>query len=225
MVITDRGTEVYENQIESLFLQYFEERKIDIKDSDTCKGIPQTRFLSAWKYIYNLLYKPDSSTVRYNNKNSKIDYSDIGEINSICDIYIDLCFEYNIKPSQYSFSRLTGISRDTLNSWDNGSSRGSSDAEGAGIEIKANLTHSDIVKKIKDAQQEWYKSNLSDTTVGQITLANNDEEIGLMYAKNQLMQTNLVGIPVMTSQEIHQARLERKRPEIEFADDGSVIDE
>ena len=196
------GIEIHDNQIESLFLEYFEDRGIDLQH-DTVK---QTKFNAAWKYIYNRLFKPDINTVRYNNKNSKIDYNDIEKLNNICDIYIDLCFEHNIIPCQYGFYRLTGITRDTLNKWDNGESRAGSD-EGA------SLTHSDIVKKIKAAYQEFYKDNLTDAPVGQITIANNDMDLGLMYSRGQQPLLVNVNAPAYSQDEIKKYIADQARKE------------
>lgn len=191
MFRVDEETEVYDNQIEAYFKQYFIDRGINLeKDS-----VKQSKYNAAWKYVYSNLFKPDSNTIRYNNKNSKIDYSDVWELNTICDIYIDLCFEYNITPSQYGFYRLTGITRDTLNSWKRGEYRGGDE--------KATLTHSYIVKKIDDAYKEFYKNNLSDTPVGQITMANNDEGVGLMYAERQA-QADAWRLPTASREEIAQ---------------------
>lgn len=207
MIATDQGVEVYENDIEFYFKQFFEDRGIDL-EHDTVK---QTKFNAAWKYIYNNLFKPDINTVRYNNKNSKIDYSDIHVLNNICDIYIDLCFEYNIMTGQYGFSRLTGISRDTLNSWKRGEYRGN--IKGNGDEILG-LTHSDIVKKIDNLYTEMHKNNLDDTTVGQITMANNDEDVGLMYAQKAAQaQANAWLTPTERPQQIAQRRA-GERPEL-----------
>ena len=151
-------------------------------------------------------YEKKDSFVRYNNKNSKIDYNDIEELNNICDIYIDLCFEHNIIPCQYGFYRLTGITRDTLNKWDNGESRAGSD-EGA------SLTHSDIVKKIKAAYQEFYKDNLTDAPVGQITIANNDMDLGLMYSRGQQPLLVNVNAPAYSQDEIKKYIADQARKE------------
>ena len=202
MIKTEGGVIVYENKIEELFIEYFENRGIDLqKDS-----IKQTKFNSAWKYIYNILFKPDENTIKYNNKNSKINYNDLSELNDICDIYIDLCFEYNIIPCQYGFYRLTGITRDTLNKWDNGESRAGSDAG-------ASLTHSDIVKKIKAAYQEFYKDNLTDAPVGQITIANNDMDLGLMYSRGQQPLLVNVNAPAYSQDEIKKYIADQARKE------------
>ena len=190
---TEGGIEIHENLIESLFLEYFRDRDID-PQHDTIK---QTKFNAAWKYIYNRLFKPDINTVRYNNKNSKLDYNDINELNNICDIYIDLCFEYNVIPCQYGFYRLTGITRDTLNRWEKGSSRGN-------IDEGASSPHSDIVEKINKAYQEFYKDNLTDTPVGQITIANNDTDLGLMYSRGQQPLLMNVSVPALSQENIKE---------------------
>lgn len=171
MMKTEQGLEVYDNQIEFLFKQYFIDRGIDIEKDD----IKQTKFNSAWKYVYKNLFMPDENTIRYNNKTSKINYDDVWEINRICNIYIDLCFEYNIRPCQYGFYRLTGITRETMRTWKNGEYRLGDD--------NATITHSGIIKKIDDAYKEYYQDNMTDTPIGQITMANNDDELGLLYAE------------------------------------------
>lgn len=207
MFKTDDGIEVYENQIETLFIKYFSERDLEPGDKD----IKTSKYNSAWKYIYNNLFKPDRETIRYNNKNSKINYDDIRELKKICEIYIDLCFEYNIFTGQYGFCRMTGISRDTLNSWKRGEYRGGEDG--------ASSKYSDIVKNIDDCYQELHKNSLDDTTVGQITMANNDESVGLMYAeKAARAQAQANAIAKLSREEIaarYRAQEEfREKPEL-----------
>ena len=199
---TEGGIEIHENAIESLFLEYFEDRGIDPQHDK----IPQTKFYAVWKYIYNKLFKPDRNTVRYNNKNSKIDYNNIEELNNICNIYIDLCFEYNIMPCQYGFYRLTGITRDTLNRWKKGASR-SAEEEGA------SSPHSDIVKKIDDAYKAYARAGMADTPVGQITLANNDEELGLLYGRGQQPILLNVSAPAYSQDEIKKYIADQARKE------------
>ena len=48
---------------------------------------------------------------------------DLEVINNICDIYIDLCYEYDKEISILGFSKLTGINQDTFYDWGNSSSR------------------------------------------------------------------------------------------------------
>lgn len=215
MVKVDQNTEVYENQIEKLFHQYFEDREIDLEHGT----IKQTKFKAAWIYIYNTLFKPDQYTVRLNNRNSKLDYRDIDLLNRIVDIFISLCMEYNIVASLDSFSRLTGITTETLYTWEKGEYRSNiyyttdghlidniaeykSNNRGEYIE-KPTSAYSDIVKKIRKASQEFYRGNLSDTPVGQITIANNDDEVGLMYAQKEAQaKAEAWGIPQQSREQI-----------------------
>lgn len=196
MINTEQCT-VYEHPIEELFHRYFEERGID-PEHDTVK---QTKFAACWTYIYNILYKPDKDTKRRYNTNSKLDYNDIDNLNVVADVFISLCREYNIMPSQYNFEILTGISKQTLCNWGNKDYRSNlyydldgnliKDIQGYKLNNKGEYvekpttSYFDLTQKIKDAYKEYYRQNLADTTVGQITIANNDEEAGLLYAQKE----------------------------------------
>ena len=83
---------IYENQIEGLFIEYCEDNDIDLSK----RNINDNDAYCIWSYIYNILFKPDSSTIRYDNKSSKIDYNNIDQINAILDVYLNLCFNYKI---------------------------------------------------------------------------------------------------------------------------------
>ena len=163
---------VIESQIEDRLIEYFQQRNIDITDLYTAYGIKQNTYNAMWKYCYNCLFKP--MVKQPDNRNSTIDYNDIGQLNAICDAYLDVCFEYHIEPTFFGFCRLTGISRETIDRWQNNESRG-----------KASFRWYDITKKIRDASQNYTRSELENTPVGQITKANNDEEKGLLYSRQQ----------------------------------------
>ena len=109
-------------------------------------------------------------------------------------------------PCQYGFYRLTGITRDTLNRWKKGSSRG-------GEEEEASSPHSDIVKKIDEAYKAFSRAGLADTPVGQITLANNDDELGLMYGKGQQPLLVNVNVPAYSQDEIKRYIADQARKE------------
>ena len=99
------------------------------------------------------------------------------------------------------YSSLTGIDETTLISWSNGEYRNKLyyDMEGNAIkdisewklnnrgEYREEVTnaHSNLVKKIKQAATNSKKGRLSDSDIGNITQANNDEEIGLLYAQKE----------------------------------------
>lgn len=123
---TEQKTEVYINDIELYLLQYVEDHKLKVKDLYT---MDQSRWNSVLLYIYKHVFKPLKSDKRQYNENSNIDYSDTELLNNICDIYINLCYEYSKEVSIMGFSKLTGIHKDTIYQWLNGPEvgRGSSD--------------------------------------------------------------------------------------------------
>lgn len=205
MIKTESGDTVYENEIETLFLEYCELHNIDLEND----SIKPSKGNAIWKYIYNILFRPDKNTVRYNNKNSKLDYGNIDLLNDVADIYIDLCFDYGIPQSRYGFSRLTGISEDELLRWNKEESRGGSDG--------ATSSHCVLVKKIDSARRAFVRDKLMENPVGQMAIANNDKETGLLYAANQAQaQAEAWGIPQQSREEIaarHARYIGAKEPE------------
>lgn len=176
MTKSEDGVEVYDNQIETLFVQYFQDNGLS-EQLDVHK-IDDSHAYGAWRYIYITLFKPDKNTIRLNNKSSKIDYADIYLLSDILDTYLDLCFKYKIYPMIEDFSTLTGISRDTLNSWERGEYRKG--------EPGANCKHSDLAKKIKDATQRMTVKDLHGNPIGQQSLANNYDGAGLMFTQKEI---------------------------------------
>lgn len=201
MIKTEEGTEVYENEIESLFVQYCEEN--DLHEALDNRKIDDNDAYCIWQYIYKILFKPDRDTVRLNNKTSKLNYSDIYTLNEILSIYIELCFRYKILPVIEDFSTLTGISRDTLYSWEKGEHR-AADAE-------ATLKHSDIIKKIREASQRMGIKDLHSNPIGQQSLANNWDGMGLNFTqKEAAAHADAWKLPQMSMEEIAKRRAERR---------------
>lgn len=196
MININQGS-VYEHPIETLFHEFFEMHGIDIDGQ--YKSVEPTRFSSCLLYIYKNLFKPDKNTVRKNNRKSNLDYSDIDKLNEIADIFIELAMFYHFIPDMYNFSCLTGIAKQTQYTWLNGEYRGKIyyDTEGNVIhdiaEYKLNnrgeyserptTAHSDLVKKIREAEEAFVRLNLSGTDAGNMMLGNHDEEIGLLYER------------------------------------------
>ena len=68
MIKTADGVEIYENQIEEIFLQSFRDSGVDpYKDK-----VEHERANGAFMDVYERLFAPDENTVRKNNKNSKL---------------------------------------------------------------------------------------------------------------------------------------------------------
>lgn len=116
MDTTANKLEVYSDSIEESISNYCIDH--NLKTEDLYK-IDQSRWNSVLLYVYRQVFKPtpdNNPNYRYNGK-SNIDYSDKELLNSICDIYINLCYEYSKEVSIMGFSKLTGISVDTIYEW------------------------------------------------------------------------------------------------------------
>lgn len=123
---TEQKVEVYNNRIEESIANYCIDHDLNQKDLYT---IDQSRWNSVLLYVYKHVFKPLKSDKRMYNESSNIDYSNQELLYSICDIYINLCYEYSKEVSIMGFSKLTGIHKDTIYQWLNSdsSARGASD--------------------------------------------------------------------------------------------------
>lgn len=107
-VIIEDCIEVYESQIELYLDQYITERKIKNMNKET-----QGRWNAALLYIKKHVFQNKDDLMSEVNHSMYDEY----KINRICDIYINLCYEYDKEISINGFSFLTGINRDTVYSW------------------------------------------------------------------------------------------------------------
>lgn len=133
-VRTESGIEVYEDKISEYLDQYIAEHDIEDMHRE-----PQSRWNAALIYINKNLFKvhkdylkaePYMSGKLENNVMTNNNAYDLDKINNICDIYINLCYEYDKEISCMGFGKLTGISQDTLYQWGAETSRpGSSGSE------------------------------------------------------------------------------------------------
>ena len=112
MAKTAKGVEVHRSEIEEVAYDYIAENFPEC-DKEEDKGIMRKAqpFKGMLKYINNRLFKLKEGDIRYNNKNSNIDYSDIDYINKLWDIYTSLCYRYLQAPTLLNFSLFTGIAR------------------------------------------------------------------------------------------------------------------
>lgn len=126
MGTAEEKAEVYNNAIEEATSQYCIDHNLDKKDLYT---MDQSRWNSVLMYIYQYAFKPIDTDKRQYNEHSNINYSDIELLKSVCNIYINLCYEYSKEISILGFSKLTGINPDTIYTWgkEEGLSRGTSD--------------------------------------------------------------------------------------------------
>ena len=126
MGTTEEKTEVYNNAIEEAISQYCINHSLEQKD---LYAMDQSRWNSVLMYIYQYAFKPVNTDKRQYNEHSNINYSDIDLLKSVCNIYINLCYEYSKEISILGFSKLTGINPDTIYTWgkEDGLSRGTSE--------------------------------------------------------------------------------------------------
>lgn len=151
------GAEVYSTKIHELADLYISELQASEGYTDeelrSLMRKPQP-FKAMLKYIFNNLFKIGKNDIKYNNKNSNLDYGNIDLLNNIWDIYTGLCYKYLQNPTILNFSLLTGIDTDTFNSWKNGEYKG---GEGA-----ASSAHSVSAKKwLKECESALYDSAMT----------------------------------------------------------------
>lgn len=105
---TEDGTEVYESSICEYLQQYIDERGIEDMSKES-----QGKWNAALIYINKYVFINNDELMSDINNSMYDEY----KVNKICDIYINLCYEYDKEISINGFSFLTGIHRDTIYSW------------------------------------------------------------------------------------------------------------
>ena len=128
------GAEVYESRIHELADDYIN----TLSDPESINNNPSL-FTGMIKYIYKHLFKPKRNDKVLYNSNSVLDTGDIELLDNIWNIYTELCYRYNKRPTLLNFSLLVGISNDTFTTWEQGEYRGGNDGAGS--------AHSRTVKK------------------------------------------------------------------------------
>ena len=122
IVRAENGAEVYENKI-----KYYADEYINtLNDPDSINNNP-TLFTGMIKYIYNHLFKPGKKDKVLYNANTVLDTGDIELLNNIWDIYTELCYKYNKRPTILNFSLLIGVDNRTIDTWRRGEFRAGED--------------------------------------------------------------------------------------------------
>lgn len=156
-----------EQNINGLFLEFLAKGGIDVNDYQAISKIKHNTFEAALIYIYNNLLKPDKNLI--NNQRSLLPYNDNNILNNIADIYIHLCTMCDKSTGIEGFNKLTGIGSETLRIW-------SMD--------ELNPERMGIINKIRQNNKHIITNRLQDTPLGSVAVANNSEEVGLMWSKN-----------------------------------------
>lgn len=117
-VRAENGAEVYEHDI-----KYYADEYINtLNDPESINNNPSL-FTGMIKYIYKYLFKPKRNDKVLYNSNSVLDTGDIELLDNIWNIYTELCYRYNKRPTLLNFSLLVGIGNDVFNSWIRGEYR------------------------------------------------------------------------------------------------------
>lgn len=142
-VRAENGVEIYETKIH----EYADEYINTLNDPESINNNPSL-FTGMIKYIYKHLFK-----------NNPVNNDDISVLDNIFDIYTELCYRYNKRPTLLNFSLLVGISNDTFNAWKNGEYRA---GEGG-----ASSAHSLTVKKwLKECESSLVDGATERNSVG-----------------------------------------------------------
>ena len=110
--------EIYETKIH----EYADEYINTLSDPESINNNPSL-FTGMIKYIYKYLFKPKRNDKVLYNSNSVLDTGDIELLDNIWNIYTELCYRYNKRPTLLNFSLLVGIGNDVFNSWIRGEYR------------------------------------------------------------------------------------------------------
>ena len=124
----DQTIEVFENDIQLYLSMFCEENGIEDMKKES-----QSVWNGALRYIRrhvfsnkDVLKSKDNINIYNNNIPSTFNAYNYDTVNSICDIYIDLCFINDKEVSIIGFSNLTGIDNETINIWGNNDNKLSS---------------------------------------------------------------------------------------------------
>ena len=168
------------------------------------------------------------------------------DVESVCDVYINLCRLYGGVIKFESFSELTGIHRYTLDLWNKANhtngyifylSSGDMGNEfsniyilhdNADIEYKGNMYYGndklstirfDVKKKLQQAVKSSNTNGLSNSEYGHTVRANNDPDVGKMYGK-QIQQQNIAQAALTYEAIKIQLEQTRKPPEVKAIEDA-----
>lgn len=161
---TESTIEVFENDIDA-YLQEFQE----VQGIEDLRTAPQSVWNACLMYIQRHAFSNRDSLKQSSNvynpssiMDSNYNMYNYDTVNDILDYYIYICNLYNKEVSIIGFSKLTGISDETINTWGNDSNKLSSKSFG-------------IYKKICQMREESLSNKLVDgkqNPVGTIAVLN-----------------------------------------------------
>ena len=166
--------EVFENDIAVYLSMFCEEQGIqDMKKESQSVWNGALRYIR--KHVFNnrdVLKSKDNINIYNNNIPSNFNAYNYDTVNSVCDIYIDLCFVYDKEVSIIGFSNLTGIDQELIYNWGN---------EGT----KLSSTSYQIYKKLNEFREESLSNKL---------VTGRQNPVGVLGVLNRHYAWNLPGV-------------------------------
>ena len=181
-VITDSGIEIYTDRMFIYADEYIE----TLRDKDS---------------IYNTVGNTFTGMIKYINRHmgfSRDIYADINILNDIWEIYTELVYKYNQKPTIEEYALLIGVNRDTLYSW-----------------MKGECRNSDICKKLGSSRSDTVKKWQEECKLGRYKSAASGNVGGIFLCKavDGMVETAPVQV---------QNQVQHRTPEQIAADYGPV---
>ena len=141
--------EVFENDIDLYLKMFCEENGIeDMKKESQSVWNGALRYIRRHVFSNKDVLKSKSNINIYNNNiPSNFNAYNYDTVNSICDIYIDLCFINDKEVSIIGFSNLTGIDTELIYNW-------------ANENTKLSTTSFNVYKKLSQFREESLSNKL-----------------------------------------------------------------
>lgn len=194
------NTDNLQEQCDNLINVYCDKYGINLKDYKERSNIKHNEVNNILRFIYNNLFKPDKPQI--NNKKSLLNYDDIEQLQIAADLFINICMLFNKSLGLWSFSLFTGIDDNTIIRWFSDEGK------------KLNPERWEILKNIKEFNKAALISNLKDTPVGSLAVANNDTETGLEWATKQALTAQNNAVFLIPSERLQRLSI-TARDEIE----------
>lgn len=174
--------EVFENDIALYLSMFCEEQGInDMKKESQSVWNGALRYIR--RHVFSnkdVLKSKDNINIYNNNIPSNFNAYNYDTVNSICDIYIDLCFINDKEVSIIGFSNLTGIDTELIYNWGNENT-------------KLSTTSFNIYKKLSQFREESLSNKLvtgNKNPVGVIAVLNRQYGWASPYTSDSNRQKN-----------------------------------
>ena len=166
--------EVFENDI-ALYLKMFcEENGIDDMKKES-QSVWNGALRYVRRHVFNnkdVLKSKSNINIYNNNIPSNFNAYNYDTVNSICDIYIDLCFINDKEVSIIGFSNLTGIDTELIYNW-------------ANENTKLSTSSFNVYKKLNQFREESLSNKL---------VTGKQNPVGVLGVLNRHYQWNMPGV-------------------------------